>query len=71
MLNLNVMGETKYLANMQIYTACHRKYQNKSSLMLTTAICTLLWVIKWSDCAALLVTSPHLLSSCLPSCPAT
>ena len=25
MLNLNVTGETKYLANMQIHTACHQK----------------------------------------------
>ncbi len=30
MLNLNVRSETKYLANMQIHTADHRKYQNKS-----------------------------------------
>ena len=30
MLNLNVKPKLKYLANMQIYTACHRKYQNKS-----------------------------------------
>ena len=28
MFNLNVTGETKYLANMQIYIACHRKYQS-------------------------------------------
>ena len=26
----NVMCETKYLTNMQIYIACHRKYQNKT-----------------------------------------
>ena len=32
MLNINVTGETKYLSNTQIYTACHRKYHNKSSL---------------------------------------
>ena len=38
MLNINVTGETKYLANMHIYTVCHRKYQNKSSLTRTSAL---------------------------------
>jgi len=31
MLNLNVSGETKYLANMQIEKCGNRKCQNKSS----------------------------------------
>lgn len=42
---------------MQIYTACHWKYQNKSSLMQTSASHSLLQVRR-SDCAALLVMSP-------------
>ena len=46
MLNLNVTGETIYLANMQIYTAFHQKYQNSSFSL-------------GSLCAALLATSPH------------
>ena len=53
MLNLNV----NRLNQIQIHTACHRKYQNKSSLPRTSAISSLLQVVRWSDCAALL--SPH------------
>ena len=52
------MGETKYLANIQIYTTFHWKYQNKSSLTQTSAIRGLYQVVRRSDCAALLVTSP-------------
>ena len=55
---------------MQIYTACHWKYQNKSSLMQTSASRSLLQV-RMTDYAALFVTSPQLLSCCLPACPAT
>lgn len=29
MFNLNVSNDTKYIANVQIYTAANRKYQNK------------------------------------------
>ena len=52
-------GETKYLANIQIYTACHRKCRNKSSLTPTGAIRGLLRLVGRNDCAALLVPSPH------------
>ena len=45
MLNLNVTGETKYLGNMQIYTACHQKYQNKS---LESAVLALCWMLSLS-----------------------
>ena len=46
MLNLNVIGETKYLVYMQIYTACHQKYQNKSFLMRLSASHGLLQVVR-------------------------
>ena len=53
------MGETKYLANMQIHTACHCKYQNKRSFPQTSAIHSPFRVARWRDCAPLFVTSPH------------
>ena len=62
------MGETKYFANMQIHITCHRKNQNKSSLTRTSAVSGLLWVVRWSGCAAL----SHLLtvlSCCLQAYP--
>ena len=70
-VNLNVTGETKYLANMLIYIAYDWKYQNKSSMMRTSAIRGLLQVVRRDDCAALLVKPSHLLSCCLPPCPVT
>ena len=30
MLNLNVTGDVEYLANMEIYSACHLKYLKTS-----------------------------------------
>lgn len=61
MLNLNVRGETLYLANMQIYTACHRKHQSKSSLTWTSAIRGLLRVVTSGE-VSVLPTLPHISS---------
>ena len=52
-IHLNVTGETKYLANMQSYTACHRKYHDKKLIEAKD----LLWVVGRSDYSALLVMS--------------
>ena len=65
MLNLNVTGETgKYSTNMQIYTACHQKYQNKSSLTRMSAIPGLLLVLRQNNCCYFAdVTVDNLLAS--------
>ena len=39
MLNVNVMGATKYWGNRQTHTACYRKYQNKSYRVLWSLNC--------------------------------
>ena len=44
---------------MQIHTACHRKYQNKSSLTRAGSLRGLLRAVRRRDCAPLFVTSPH------------
>ena len=48
---------------MQIYTACHRKYQNKSSLTGMSACRGVLRVVRWKDVSSPAVVLPVSMSS--------